>query len=74
MIDKRKNAFYINQVNYISKTGEYKSFVIYSHHGISSKRFAIFLEEYIKNHIRDFANFQEEWGSQQTISNEQFCY
>lgn len=74
MIDKRKNAFYINQIFYISKSGEYKSFILYSHHGITSLQFQKFLDKYIKNHIKDFAKFQDEWGSQSTISNEHFCY
>lgn len=74
MIDKSKNAIYVNTIHYISSEGGVKSFVLYSHHGICTKRFKEFLDKYIEKYVKDFRMLTEEWGGQETISNESFCY
>ena len=75
MINRNINAFYINEVNYFSTEGGRRTLTLFSHHGIDSKRFREFLVKYINENVPDFKSFDnDDWGSQQTITNRQFCY
>ncbi|WP_312085163.1 hypothetical protein [Exiguobacterium sp.] len=76
MIDRRKNLCYIITIHYlaIDGNGEYKSrscdFI--SLHGINTKRCKKFAHDYVRRDPQ-FHRLEEEWGSQRTISNSQYC-
>lgn len=76
MIDKSKNACYIIDVSffYRKKDGTpgimKKRFV--SHHSVMTTRFRQFAEKELRENY-NFVSFTEDWGSQTTIPNRDFC-
>lgn len=76
MIDRSKNACYIIDVNFffLKKDGTRgimtKRFV--SHHSITTKRFKQFAEKELRERYC-FDGFLDDWGSQVTVSNKDFC-
>lgn len=70
MIDKRKNVCYVITINYWYKKGgveEIRKHKFLSQHQITTKKFKVFVKNYFKG-FPGFRGFDEEWGSQWTVS------
>ena len=76
MIDKSKNVCYIIDVNFFYRKNDGAEGIItkrfVSHHSITTKRFRQFAEKELRERYA-FVGFLEDWGSQYTVPNVDFC-
>lgn len=76
MIDRRKNLCYIITVSYLIKTGtnilktRHKQFI--SMHSINTKQCENFAKKVAKRD-KQFEMFPEDWLSQYTVPNSDYC-
>lgn len=76
MIDRKKNLCYIVKVHYLIKNGvgvlKSKEHTFISLHSINTKKCRRFAEQRARAD-KQFHMFQEEWLSQYTVPNTDYC-